>query len=318
MATTHAQAYSLHGFAPRERPANEPRRSSLARPISYARPEPRALGEVLGVRWGLMQGWEVVAASTVQPPVTYTFDIGLIEAGGKVDLEPATSAIIGGLTEPAADGIYLRNAAGGAYSWVAATAGTAYIWGIGIDEGPPGTINLIPATPTELGGMTEPAADGNFVRNAAGAVYSWEPAAAGTSYTWGIGLDEAAPGSGNIDLIAATATVLGGVSVVARSNTQGLDLQASGALTAPLATDLLAGSIVEPLPDGLQYVRTRTVAGVSSWVAATTASMIWGIGIDEDTTTPGTIHLQPANFTPGEIGGITSEAQLADAGPAAG
>jgi hypothetical protein len=141
------------------------------------------------------------------------------------------------------------------------------------------------------------------VRRYQGGVGTWI-ASTGTGYTWGIGLDEAPPGSGNIDLIPATASIIGGVSVVARSATQGLDLTAAGALSGPLATNLLAGTLLEPPPDGLQYVRSRSTAGASTWQPATAANYIWGIGIDESTATPGTINLMPAKPLPGEIGGI--------------
>jgi hypothetical protein len=264
---------------------------------------------VLGVRWGLMQGWEVLGPGGGPTPPTYVFDIGLIEApAGTVNLEPATPTVIGGLTEPATDGLFLRSAAGTTYSWIAATAGTAYIWGIGLTEGPPGTINLDPALPPggERGGINEPPADtgAQYTRSYTAGVGIWTEMSP-ASLTAGIGIDFVPPGGINIDLLPATPTVIGGVSVVARSLTQGLDLQASGALSAPLATDLLAGAIVEPAADG-DYVR-RAAAGVFTWETAVSAALIWGIGLEEDATTPGTIHLQPAQFAPGEIGGITTD-----------
>jgi hypothetical protein len=253
------------------------------------------------------QNWKEGASALAS---TYIFRIGLDEnPPGTVDLLPATATgEIGGINEPTADGSFMRNAAGGIYSWAPVTPG-----GLTFDTGLTLTgtsVNLDPALPPggEIGGINEPPADTGlqYTRSYTGGAGIWTELAAG-GLTAGIGIDFVPPGGTNIDLLPATTAVIGGVSVVARSNIQGLDLVASGALTAPLATDLLAGSILEPLPDGLQYVRTRSTAGVSSWVVATTASLIWGIGIDEDTVTPGTIHLQPANFTPGEIGGITAD-----------
>jgi hypothetical protein len=212
-----------------------------------------------------------VAAAAAPPATPYDFRIGLDEtAPGVVDLLAATDAVIGGLVEPPPDGLlYLRSNTAGVGTWQPAAAGTAYIWGIGLDETTPGTIDLLPATPTELGGITEPPADDlNYVRMTASAsgLSEWVQTTAG-GYTWGIGLDEVPGGSGNIDLLPATDIELGGVTVQARTDLQGLALDALGDLSAPLATDLLAGTIVEPPPDDLTYARTRSsLTGVSAWV----------------------------------------------------
>lgn len=309
------------------------------------------------------QNWKEGASALAS---TYTFRIGIDETSpGIVDVMPARAlpGEIGGINEPQADGVYLRNATGGVYSWVPSAAGSVYIWDIGLTEAPVGTISLDPATATTIGGITEPPTDGLWSRRALGTVYSWEvstaaaaltfdtgltltgtsvnldpalppggeigginepPPDTGAQYTrsytggvglWtemspasltaGIGLDFVPPGGINIDLLPPAAGVIGGVWVPARAIDQGLLLDPLGTLTAPLATALLAGSIVEPAADG-DYIR-RAAAGVFTWEVATQATLIWGIGIDEDTTTPGTIHVQPANFTPGEIGGVTSE-----------
>lgn len=178
------------------------------------------------------------------PPTPLTFDIGLIQIGMVVNLEPATQTIIGGLLEVPIDGnSYVRQDA----AWVQTTSG---------------------------------------------------------GYTFGIGLDEVPAGSGNIDLLPATDTVIGGVAVPARSDVQGLLLDPTGILTAPLATDLLSGSIVEPPPDDLLYVRTRSVAGISAWVP-NAAGADFGIGLSLDTTsTPPIVNLQPAGDSPATLGGV--------------
>jgi hypothetical protein len=59
---------------------------------------------------------------------------------------------------------------------------------------------------------------------------------------------------------------LGGVYATRRDDNQGLVIDPQGHISVPLATDLLAGSIVEPPPDDKKYSRTRTAAGVSTWV----------------------------------------------------
>lgn len=86
---------------------------------------------------------------------------------------------------------------------------------------------------------------------------------------WGIGLEETTPGTVDLQIAGATGAEIGGITVPAQSATQGLVLDAVGDLSAPLATDLLAGTIVEPPPDGLQYARSRDLAGMSSWVPTT-------------------------------------------------
>jgi hypothetical protein len=123
-----------------------------------------------------------------------------------------------------------------------------------------------------------------------------------------------------IDLQPAnTGGEIGGVTVVARSATQGLDCTAAGSLTAPLATNLLAGSIVEPPPDDAQYVRTRTVAGVSSWVPASVSDIAFGTGLNYDETlTPPVVDLQPPNINEWadatKIGGINVPPRTATQG----
>ena len=116
-----------------------------------------------------------------------------------------------------------------------ANVAQSYIFDVGLIEAPPGTVNLEPATPTVIGGITEPPADGLFLRSAAGAVYVWTPAAAGTAYVWGVGLTETIPGTIDLDP----------------------------------ATDVALGGLTEPPPDGLQYARSRDLAGVSTWVPTT-------------------------------------------------
>lgn len=243
---TANSAVAIRGHAPTPRPPDAAKREPLAVLRNYPTVEPRAIGDVLGVRWGRMQGWEKVAQSATQPPLI--FGVGLTLTGSIVDLDPALPGIIGGLREPPDGALtYVRRYQGGVGEWVAST---------------------------------------------------------GVGYTWGIGLDENPLGSGNIDLQPATATVIGGVTVQARSLAQGLALDGAGDLSAPLATDLLAGSIVEPPPDDLLYVRSRTAAGVSAWVPQA-AGADFGTGLTlDDTVAPPIVHLAPAGAFPQFLGGV--------------
>jgi hypothetical protein len=58
-------------------------------------------GNLMGVRWGKMQGWEPVSA--VLAPLR--FGIGLTQTANLVNLDPATPVIIGGLTEALPTGL---------------------------------------------------------------------------------------------------------------------------------------------------------------------------------------------------------------------
>src|SRR4029079_18334639 len=89
---------------------------------------------------------------------------------------------------------------------------------------------------------------------------------------------------------------LGGVYVIdrVRNNTEGLELGLDGRLRVPLATDSLAGAIVEPPPDAKGYVRRRDINGVSVWVPpADTIGPDFGAGLYVDRTQdPDVVHLQ--------------------------
>jgi IPT/TIG domain len=101
--------------------------------------------------------------------------------------------------------------------------------------------------------------------------YFTEAAAAPYHFGKGLSIDDT---TRVVDLQPAgpTANLLGGTWAEARSATQGLELDVSatiadhGKISVPLATDLLAGSIVEPPPDDKSYLRKRDAAGVSAWV----------------------------------------------------
>ena len=149
------------------------------------------------------------------------------------------------------------------------------------------------ATPQLAGAILEPPADDKgYVRQTSSkGGSSWVPPALTPLPDWGIGLTgdmTTPPGIVNLD-IANTNGEIGGVMTIGRGPTQGLDLDmGTGLLTAPLATDVAAGSIVEPPADGAIYSRQRTTAGVSAWVPgaagvfigddpppAPTAGMLW-------------------------------------------
>ena len=78
--------------------------------------------------------------------------------------------------------------------------------------------------------------------------------------------------------------------------------------TVPPATDTILGTITEPAPDGLQYVRYYD-GMVWTW-APTTAGVEFGDGLTVDRTqTPPIVDLQPA--TDFSIGGIKEPPQTA-------
>jgi hypothetical protein len=79
---------------------------------------------------------------------------------------------------------------------------------------------------------------------------------------------------------------------VGRSPENGLDSGYDQTLNSevifvPLATDLLAGSIVEPPPDDQEYVRVRSAAGVSAWIRSTATGVFIG-----DFPPPNPVHGQ--------------------------
>jgi hypothetical protein len=88
-------------------------------------------------------------------------------------------------------------------------------------------------------------------------------------YGTGLSLDTApTPPIVHLQPAADSPSGLGGVYVVERTRTaiQGLELNGDGELKAPLATPLLAGTIVEPVADAKGYVRTTQLDGTSQWV----------------------------------------------------
>ncbi len=303
-----ADAGDPHIADPRDtRDSTDPR--NVVHGSGFTFPERGRLGQMITNTYGRTYNFDgdqwVEGPSTTA--TTYQFRIGIDETSpGIVDVMPATAnGEIGGINEPAADGLYLRSAAGAIYTWAPAPPGTAYTFDTGLTL-TGASVNLDPALPPggEIGGINEPPADDGkqYTRSYTGGVGIWTESSAGI--TAGIGIDFVPVGSTNIDLLPATPTVIGGVSVVARSNVQGLDLTVPGALTAPLATDLLAGSIVEPPPDDLLYVRQRSLAGVSAWVPSA-AGADFGIGISLDTTTvPPIANLQPAGDSIATLGGV--------------
>jgi hypothetical protein len=165
------------------------------------------------------------------------------------------------------------------------------------------------ATPLLAGVLTEPPDDSKgYVRQTTGAASTWVPPADTPTPDYGIGLTEdttATPTVVNLD-IANTNGEIGGVMTEPRTDIQGLDMAATGLITVPLATPLLAGSIVEPPADAKGYVRTTQTTGVSQWVPPAAAELPdFGIGLSLDTSTdPDIVHLQPAGDSPATLGGV--------------
>ena len=193
-----------------------------------------------------------------------------VELRKEPEVEQLTSTKDAGLTGEVLTRID-NNMYGGHMDWLPAGSvappPSNYAFERGLTETTPGTVDLDIATDTALGGITEPPPDGlDYVRRNTAGTAAWQQTTAGTVYIWNVGLTETTPGT--IDLnVANLGGEIGGVLLSARDATQGLELDGvTGLLTAPLATDLLAGSIVEPPPDGLLYVRQRDTLGVSGWV----------------------------------------------------
>lgn len=102
---------------------------------------------------------------------------------------------------------------------------------------------------------------GDILTKGAGGLMTWSTPAAGTTYVWGVGLDETTPGT--IDLEPATAAAIGGVSVAARGAAQGLALTAAGALSLVQATDALMGGVVLALNADMDIAAPGATAGVT-------------------------------------------------------
>lgn len=168
------------------------------------------------------------------------------------------------------------------------------------------SVNLDPALPPggEIGGINEPTPDTGlqYTRSYTAGVGIWtELNTTGTDFGTGLSLDSAAiPPIVHLTPAGWAPQFLGGVYTNgARSATNGLDLAAAGTgeLSVPLATDLLAGSIVEPPPDDQLYSRMRSLAGISSWVLQGPGAE-FGVGLAYDEfATPPIVHLTPAGYT---------------------
>ena len=141
-------------------------------------------------------------------------------------------------------------------------------------------------------------------------------------YGTGLSLDTApTPPIVHLQPAGAYEQFLGGVWVPPRSDVQGAEVSVDpafpGKLEVPLATDLLAGSIVEPPPDSEKYVRTRNeFTGISSWEKSA-AFIDFEIGLHEwrDPNTGerlNRVDLKPATAI--EIGGLLEVPQLPDDG----
>ena len=154
--------------------------------------------------------------------------------------------------------------------------------GIGLAQIGP-RIDLQPATNIQIGGILDAPDDGQqYARK----FREWERVApSATPVTYGIGIDETA---GVVNLKQANFNgEIGGVMVVGRGPTQGLEYDAAtGTLWAPLATDIAAGAIVEPPPDGSQYCRTRDMGGLSTWVRSAAGGVIVADDPPDEAMTP--------------------------------
>jgi hypothetical protein len=123
---------------------------------------------------------------------------------------------------------------------------------------------------------------GDEYTSADGVKYVWDgfmwavpPDAATSNKIYGIGLLESIDKS-RVDLkLAGLNGEIGGVMTVGRSPLQGLDLDVqTGILTAPLATHVAAGTIVEPPNDGAPYARSfDNMSGGGKWVPASGAGV---------------------------------------------
>ena len=182
----------------------------------------------------------------------------------------------------------------------------------GIDVSTPVAGELLAPLATDLlaGSIVEPPPDNLLYarRRDLTGVSMWVPSAAGADFGLGLSLDETAvPPIVHLTPAGWAPEFLGGVYTTGgRSAIEGLDLAAAGTgqLSVPLATDLLAGSIVEPPPDGLLYVRSRDLTGVSAWVP-NAAGADFGVGLSlDETMTPPMVNLQPAGDSPATLGGV--------------
>jgi hypothetical protein len=96
-------------------------------------------------------------------------------------------------------------------------------------------------------------------------------------FTFGIGLRQTGD---NIDLqIAGVNDEVGGIKLIGRGPTQGLEFDAAtGLLTAPRATNVAAGTIIEPPDDAKQYARMFDATTGGSWVASAATKSLVPVG----------------------------------------
>ena len=177
-----------------------------------------------------------------------------------INLDPATEVEIGGLNEAPSDGqAYARQNVG----WTPVDPGTPLEDGVGITIDTavvPNVINLDPATPTDIGGITEPTTPQvRHNRVWDGTVGRWEPTTDLDSILYaGIGLSKTGQ---TVDLQPPLLSEwdlpegIGGVKVPPRDATQGLAIEGDGTLRAPPANLTEAGVLTEPPIDGLPHAR---------------------------------------------------------------
>ena len=236
----------------------------------------------------------------------------VIDTNGHINVPLATDQLAGSLIEPPNDGVsYARSRAGGTSRWVPTSSDLVFKEGL-TQTG--NEVNVTPATAIEIGGVirvprtafqaVDIAVDGKITvqlatKDEAGAIT--EPELPGVNYArevdattgvgkWipifppeetiipGIGLEWNATNKTTIDLQEATlGGEIGGIRTTARSLRNGLDLDTNGYLTAPIATNAHAGSIVEPPNDDKSYMRMRSANGVSAWVepSSSTNGFVW-------------------------------------------
>ena len=262
--------------------------------------EPPADGQQYARFWDGAQ-WSWIPASAVVPP--------------------ATDTILGIITEPAPDGLqYVRYFDGAAWAWAPTTAGVEFGDGLTVDrtQTPP-IVNLQPATDFSIGGIKEPPQTApdqkDYVRRFNPALpegWEWaESTAAEYNFARGLEFDET---TRDVNLDPAGPTNMGGVIVPVRdatSNGLAIDMgdaalgdPATGELRAPPATDLLLGSMLEPPPDGISYVRQFDLTGQFwTWVEAATAGLQINAVIPDEVKFGPTeldvlVHCYGQHFTP--------------------
>jgi hypothetical protein len=179
-----------------------------------------------------------------------------LTAAGVLTAPIATAALAGVLLDAPSDGVTRGRLNGG---WAPIAGGMTYTFDVGLIEAPPGNVLLDTAgtSVATRGGVGVPArSDTQGLQNTLGLLTAplATPTLAGTIVDAPVdGQVYCRIDSGWIDFRLALGAPLIS-SVPARSNVQGLAL-AAGVLTAPLATPLLAGSMVDAPADGRVYTR---------------------------------------------------------------